>query len=175
MLGCNTPEDPETEVSPSTEIEVLYDPTDMRPRPSALNAPHSQGPRLWRPIQALFEPPVVHLLRGEGAFISVIAGALVEGLMAYGWLGDLIERGEDFFLDSHPLPPCEADKNRKRQRWRSWRLAHLKVGRSCKTCWKKVAFPPSSWVQWKITNKWNPGNSYWRDHFPTEPWWLEEG
>lgn len=35
------------------------------------------------------------------------------------------------FSRIHPLPPYEADKNRNRKRWRSWRLAHLKVGRSC--------------------------------------------
>ena len=43
MLGVATPTDPEAEYSPSTEIEVLYDPNGIRPRPSALNAPPVRG------------------------------------------------------------------------------------------------------------------------------------
>ena len=46
LLGCNTPEDPETEFpSPSTEIEVLHDPaaSEMRARPGALRAPAAKS------------------------------------------------------------------------------------------------------------------------------------
>ena len=174
MLGCNTPEDPETEVSPSTEIEVLYDPTDMRPRPSALNAPPAKGQDSDGRFRLVRATSRSSTARGRCIHFSDCRclGRRIDGLWVT-WRSNRARRR--LFLGSIHYPhvkPTKTENARGEGHDGSliWRL-----GEAVKRVGKKVAFLPSSWVQWKITNKWNPGNSYWRDHFPTEPWWLEEG